>query len=326
MNETRSNSGRRHSARPNLLHSGPCLWAGMMMAIWAAVQPPSVAGQSRVPTISVETLADDLWVIRDGLGSGNVLLYDVPGGAYLVDAGAPESASAIIATVDSLAENPVRTVISTHYHEDHLGANAWYAVRGARIMGHELLAVEALRDTTIAEMRWERRRANPTSLPTVQVTGPSMIKSGQPDGGTIAAIQKLQPAHSRTDIAVLIPTANVLHAGDLIEVGAYPFIDWWAGGSLEGMIEEVGLIVSWAQGDQRIVPGHGPVIGAKELAEYQTMLVTIRDRARAAIGRGASEAEFLDSQPTREFDAERGGEDAGRQFASLVWYGLTRGD
>lgn len=326
MKETSSTADRRLSDRSEALRGAALYWAGLSMAAWVAVQPPTAAGQDRVPSISVETLAEDLWVIRDGLGSGNVLLYDVPGGAYLVDAGAPESAAAIIATVDSLAENPVRTVISTHYHEDHLGANAWYAIRGARIMGHELLAVEALRDTMIAEMRWERRRANPTSLPTVQVTGPSMIKSRQPDGGTIAAIQKLQPAHSRTDIAVLIPAANVLHAGDLIEVGAYPFIDWWAGGSLEGMIEEVGRIVGWAQGDQRIVPGHGPVIGGEELAEYEQMLVTIRDRARAAIERGDSQEEFLDSRPTREFDAVRGGENAGRQFASLVWYGLTRED
>jgi glyoxylase-like metal-dependent hydrolase (beta-lactamase superfamily II) len=297
-----------------------------MTALCLTVQPVAAECQERVPTISVEVLAEDLWVIRDGLGSGNVLLYDVPGGAYLVDAGAPESAMAIVATVDSLADNPVRTVISTHYHEDHLGANAWYAVRGARIMGHELLAAEALRDTTIEEMRWERRRANPTSLPTVQVTGPSLIKSSQPDGGTIAAIQKLQPAHSRTDIAVLIPSANVLHAGDLVEVGAYPFIDWWAGGSLDGMIAETGRIVGWAQGDQRIVPGHGPVIGASEMVEYQTMLVTVRDRAVAAIERGDSEEEFLDSRPTREFDEERGGGDAGRQFASLVWYGLSRAE
>jgi len=289
-------------------------------------QPGGADAQDRVPVITVEELEDDLWVIRDGLGSGNVLLYDVAGGAYLVDAGSPESAAAIIATVDSLAANPVRTVISTHYHEDHLGANAWYALRGARLMGHEFLAVEAMRDTTIEEMRWERRRANPTSLPTVQVTGPSLIKSGQPDGGTIAAIQKLPPAHSRTDIAVLIPAANVLHAGDLIEVGAYPFIDWWAGGSLDGMIEEVDRIVSWAQGDQRIVPGHGPVIRAAELADYLEMLVTIRDRAEVAIRRGDSEAEFLDSRPTREFDAGRGGEASGRRFASLVWYGLSRGD
>ena len=154
---------------------------------------------------------------------------------------------AIVGAVDSLAENPVRTVIGTHYHEDHLRANAWCATRGACVMGHEHLAAEALCDATIA------------------------------------AIQKLQPAHSRTDIAVLVPAANVLPAGDLIEVGAYPFIDWWAGGSLEGMIQEVDRIAGWAQGDQRIVPGHGSVIGATELAEYEIMLVAVRDRARAAL-------------------------------------------
>lgn len=316
MNRTTGNHGRIVRAP---------LTAFLVLCLF--LSPPAGAeAQDRVPVITVEELADDLWVIRDGLGSGNVLLYDVVGGAYLVDSGSPESAAAIVATVDSLAANPVRTVISTHYHEDHLGANAWYALRGARVMGHELLTAEAMRDTTIEEMRWERRRANPTSLPTVQVTGPSLIKSGQPEGGTIAAIQKLQPAHSRTDIAVLIPAANVLHAGDLIEVGAYPFIDWWAGGSLRGMIAEVDRILAWAQADQRFVPGHGPVIGATELAEYREMLVTIRDRAQLAIRRGDSEQDFLESNPTREFDAARGGEESGRRFASLVWYGLSRGD
>jgi glyoxylase-like metal-dependent hydrolase (beta-lactamase superfamily II) len=316
MNMTTGNSPR---LAPAPLAAFLALCLGMSI-------PAAARAQDRVPVITVEELADDLWVIRDGLGSGNVLLYDVAGGAYMVDAGSPGSAAAIVATVDSLAANPVRTVISTHYHEDHLGANAWYALRGARVMGHELLAAEAMRDTMIEEMRWERHRANPSSLPTVQVTGPSLVRSGQADGGMIAAIQKLQPAHSRTDIAVLIPAADVLHAGDLIEVGAYPFIDWWAGGSLRGMISEVDRIISWAQGDQRIVPGHGPVIGAAGLAAYREMLVTVRDRAQAAIRRGDSEQEFLASQPTREFDAERGGEASGRRFASLVWYGLSRGD
>ena len=235
--------------------------AAFLVSCLLLARPAGAEAQDRVPVITVEELADDLWVIRDGLGSGNVLLYDVVGGAYLVDAGSPASAAAIIATVDSL-----------------------------------------------------------------RVTGPSLIGSGQPDGGTIAAIQKPPPAHSRTDLAVLIPAANVLHAGDLIEVGAYPFVDWWAGGSLRGMIEEVDHILSWAQGDQRIVPGHGPVIGAAELADYLEMLVTVRDRAEAAIRRGDSEEEFLDSRPTREFDAGRGGEASGRRFASLVWYGVSRGD
>ena len=87
--------------------------AALLVPCLLLSQPAGAGAQDRVPVITVEELADDLWVIRDGLGSGNVLLYDVVGGAYLVDAGSPESAQAIIATVDSLASNPVRTVIST---------------------------------------------------------------------------------------------------------------------------------------------------------------------------------------------------------------------
>ncbi|MEJ2547598.1 MAG: hypothetical protein P8125_07240 [Gemmatimonadota bacterium] len=51
-----------------------------MAALCLIAAPPSVSAQEQVPEISVETLGENLWVIRDGLGSGNVLLYDIPGG------------------------------------------------------------------------------------------------------------------------------------------------------------------------------------------------------------------------------------------------------
>jgi cyclase len=297
-----------------------CLVA-FLPVVFVTARPLSGAVQQRMPAISVERLTERAWLIRDGLGSGNVLLFDHPEGAYLVDAGAPESAVAVARTADSLAGHPILTVISTHYHADHLGANPIYRRRGARVMGHDHLAEEAARDTTIPEIQWVRKPADPAAMPTVRLTTPALVR-GQA-GESIVAIQRMTEAHTRTDLLVLFPTERLLHAGDLVEVGAYPFIDWWAGGSLDGMIAQVDLVLGFVGPEDRVVPGHGAVIGRAELEEYRRMLVTVRDRARAAIRRGEGREAFLASRPTREFDAERGGETAGQRFASLVWLELS---
>lgn len=287
----------------------------------ATARPAPAEAQDRAPEITVERLTDHAWLIRDGLGSGNVLLFDHPEGAYLIDAGSPESAAAIVRTVDSLAAHPVQTVISTHYHADHIGANPIFRRRGARVLGHDRLAEEAARDTVIPELRWERTPADPAALPTVRVTTPALIRDR--NGESIVAIQRLRQGHTGTDLLVLLPTEKLIHVGDLVEVGAYPFIDWWGGGSLDGMIEDVELLLGFVGDDERIVPGHGDVIGRGGLRSYLEMLETVRDRARTAIERGEDRESFLSSRPTREFDGARGGEEAGRRFASLVWVGLT---
>ena len=290
-------------------------------ALLVTARPPSAAAQDRVPEISVERLTDHAWLIRDGLGSGNVVLYDHPEGAYLIDAGAPESAAALVRAVDSLAAHPVRTVISTHYHADHIGANPIFRARGARVLGHDRLAEEAARDTFIPEVRWERAPADPAALPTVRITTPALVRDRS--GESIVAIQRLREGHTGTDLLVLLPTERLVHVGDLVEVGAYPFIDWWGGGTLDGMIEDVELLLGFVGDEDRIVPGHGEVIRRGGLRSYLDMLVTVRDRAQAALRRGDDRESFLASRPTREFDATRGGEEAGRRFASLVWAGLS---
>lgn len=296
-------------------------FVAFLPVLLAAARPPAATPQARAPEISVERLTDHAWLIRDGLGSGNVLLYDHPEGAYLIDAGAPESAAAIARTVDSLASHPVQSVISTHYHADHIGANPIFRRRGARVLGHDRLAEEAARDTVIPELRWERTPADPAAMPTARITMPALIRDG--DGESIVAIQPLRRGHTGTDLLVRLPTENLVHVGDLVEVGAYPFIDWWAGGSLDGMIEDVELLLRLVGEDDRIVPGHGDIIARGELRSYLELLVTVRDRARDAMGRGEDREAFLASRPTRGFDAARGGEEAGRRFASLVWVGLT---
>jgi glyoxylase-like metal-dependent hydrolase (beta-lactamase superfamily II) len=116
-----------------------------------------------------------------------------------------------------------------------------------------------------------------------------------------------------------------LHTGDIVEVGAPPFIDWWAGGTLDGMIAAVDWILRQSNARTRIVPGHGKIVDRAWVARYRDMLATVGERARAALGAGKSRQEFADSNPCAEWIDLLGGASGARRFAVQVHFGLGGG-
>src|SRR5215467_2159027 len=91
-------------------------------------------------------------------------------------------------------------------------------------------------------------------------------------------IRHYDPAHTDGDLSVYFPKADVLFTGDTWWNGLYPFIDYAAGGSIDGMIRAANTNLGLATEHTRVVPGHGPVGTRAELSEYRDMLVAIRDR------------------------------------------------
>jgi glyoxylase-like metal-dependent hydrolase (beta-lactamase superfamily II) len=119
-----------------------------------------------------------------------------------------------------------------------------------------------------------------------------------------------------------LPRANVLHIGDILEVGAPPFIDWWAGGSLRGMVATIDRVLPMVNDRTIIVPGHGAVATRAELQRYRAMLLAVEARVSASVGRGASLPQALAERPAREWEASMG-EAACRALVRLVYYGVA---
>jgi len=120
---------------------------------------------------------------------------------------------------------------------------------------------------------------------------------------------------------VRLPDADVLHTGDVYEIGAFPFIDVWAGGTTDGMIAAVDRLLTLAGDRTIVVPGHGPPSNRAELARYRAMLVTVRDSVRAAIDRKATLEETVAVDLVAPFMAGRGSARAARRFVPLMYLG-----
>ncbi len=277
-----------------------------------------VAVEAPAPALEVEPLAPGLWLLSGG-GDGNVLVLSGDDGTVLIDSRAPATAAELVATVDGLDLPPVRWVINTHYHEDHRGANAHYAEQGALVISHGEARRLMQLEEKIEIMGWSLNAAPNEALPRLTTTSPMTLYAA----GHTLRLLPLPAGHTSSDMAVFIEDLNVLHAGDQFELAAYPFLDIWHGGSLDGLIHGVSELLKIADGDTVIVPGHGPSSRRETLHGYRSMLVGVSEMIDDAVADGFDLEQLQASNPTAVWDDRWGGAQSGRRFAAIAFLEAT---
>ena len=111
-----------------------------------------------------------------------------------------------------------------------------------------------------------------------------------------------------------------MHTGDLFFNGIFPYIDYSAGGSLEGMIAAQKKLLLLIDDNTKIIPGHGPPATKKDLEKSIRMLETVRDRIRPLINAGKSLEEVQQASPLADLSTwEHGFLDAD-SFTKLVYF------
>jgi glyoxylase-like metal-dependent hydrolase (beta-lactamase superfamily II) len=119
-------------------------------------------------------------------------------------------------------------------------------------------------------------------------------------------------AHTDGDSVVYFRRNDVLVAGDIFVTTAFPYIDVAHGGTLQGIIDGLDLLLDLAipgpaeEGGTLIIPGHGRLCDEGDLVEYRDMLVIIRDRIQSLIAKGATLEQIKAAQPTRDYDLRYG--------------------
>lgn len=280
----------------------------LLAALVALAAPPQDTPLESVP------LRPDITLIRGG-GGGNVLALTTPDGVLLVDAREAAVGPALLAALGPAADR-VRVVVNTHYHEDHTGGNALFP--GAVRVAHAAVPAEARKDTTITLLEWHREPLPEAAMPDRLVAGDTAFTLG----GQRVGVLHVPAAHTSGDLMVWLPDADVLHMGDTYELGAYPFLDLWAGGTMPGMIDAVDRALAIVGPNTAIVPGHGPASDRDALLAYRDMLVTVRNGVRDALDRGLSLDSTMALGITAPFDGRSGSARGGRRFVGLTYLSL----
>ncbi len=274
------------------------------------------------------------------LGAGSNILVQVGNlGPILVDTGTAQNADNVLATLRQLTDRPVRNIINTHSHLDHVGGNERIGASGAPISGRGVAQVGAgtgARAEIIAHEETLNRMSAPagSQAATPVAAWPTSTFSGTSKeffyNGEGVQIVHFPSAHTDGDSIVFFRRSDVIAAGDVYSTVSYPIIDAQRGGSIAGVLnglnQLLALVISGekTEGGTMIVPGHGRISDEADLVEYRDMVTIIRDRVQDMVNRGMTIAQVQAARPTMEYDGLYGTAPgwSAAQFVEAVYRGL----
>lgn len=254
----------------------------------------------------------------DGAG-GNIVALAGPDGMLLVDTGIAVARDRIAKALGGFDGQPLRYVVNTHWHWDHTDGNGWARQLGATILAAPNTTRHLSETIRVEEWGHTFQPVDAKDLPSEAVTAERTLRFN----GETVRIRPFRSGHTDGDLWVHFETADVIATGDSYWNGHYPFIDYVAGGSIDGTIAQAETVLAASGANTLIVPGHGPVAGRGDLQEYRDILVDIRSKIAALKKSGKSLDEVIAAKPTAAYDAVWGTAVISPDlFVSLVYRGV----
>lgn len=226
------------------------------------------------PPLTLTKVKEDLYqIVGDG---GNVGVYVTSEGVILIDDKYEQDHDGIMAQVKSVTSQPVKYIISTHYHADHSGGNAKFLPTA------EIISTANAR-TAIVEHRQSNAPPGMAAARIVFTQETAVFL-----GGKEVRARYFGRGHTNGDAIIYFPALKTIHTGDLM-AGNTPLIDYPGGGSA---VEWTKTLDEAMKLDfDTVIPGHGPVTDKAGLRKYRANVEKLRNRATGLIHEGKSQEE-----------------------------------
>jgi cyclase len=271
---------------------------------------------------------------------GNVGFFVGPDAVLVIDSQFKELAPGIVAQIKKVSDKPIKFLLNTHHHGDHVGGNEVFK-QFAMIVAHDNVRTRMLaspadiqRDYP-ARLEEAKKAGNADAakflsdqiawaktvrvedIPAPVMTFDSQLKIHI--GDETIDVWHLPPAHTDGDSVVWFEKAKVLHMGDDFFNGVIPFIDVQSGGSVRGYLAAIDKAVGNVSADATVIPGHGEVTDIAGLKKFRQYIADVLDAARKARAAGKSREDFVRDVDLPAYQSWNGYKDRFKTNAGSAW-------
>ena len=304
--------------------------AAMTAGAGTAVVSRAVAQQNQnfdAVQMDVQQVTDNVYMVV-GAG-GNTTVFTGPEGVLVVDTQFAPLSGKVLDVIKKLSDQPIRWIVNTHMHGDHIGGNEPIAKAGRTRAGGNVVG-----DIGAAATATARIIAHENVLNRLVMADPPLPAAALPTdtffnsrkdmlfNGEAVQIFYQPAAHTDGDVMVHFRRNDVIATGDLFTTVMFPFIDDANGGTIDGYIRALNNIIGITvpsnvnEGGTMVIPGHGRLSDEQDVIEYRDMATIVRDRIKEYVKRGMTLDQVKAKKPTLDFDPRYG--DANR-FVEVIY-------
>jgi cyclase len=254
-----------------------------MSAVGMLIGTAAFAQQQDFSKIDVKgsKVNGNVYMLQADQGSGNIGASVGPDGILIVDDQFVPLVDKIRAALKEAGGGPLKFVLNTHWHYDHVDSNKVFG-REAPIIAHTNVRKRLTTDQTLMGRAFP---AEPKEAwPVITFDNALSIHFN----GEEIKVFHMFPGHTDGDSVVFFTGSKVVHMGDQFIANGFPFIDWESGGDMEGFTKNVESVLAQLPPETKVIPGHGPLSTLDDLKAYHRMLVGTTDFVRKQIAAGKS--------------------------------------
>jgi glyoxylase-like metal-dependent hydrolase (beta-lactamase superfamily II) len=252
---------------------------------------------------------------------GNVMLLRDGGAALLSDTKNPGYGFTLRREAESLGA-PIRTVVITHHHADHVGGNAVMSA-DMPVLAHPTartrlttwaagLVGQPNQAIANAIQQQRERNGNPTVIAELEraqeqirtVSAERFVPNRDARdgeelrvGSRTVVLRHVGAGHTDNDVFLWMPEENVLYTGDLLFNGTHGFMDQNGGVSSTGWQRSVQTMLGLVNAETVVIPGHGEITTRAGLQRQLDYFDQLREAVTAAVRQGMTREQVMELRP-----------------------------